>query len=237
MSHCRDFEEALWEAAEGRPLSAEAEAHLRTCASCRAAAQRLAEASQGFAALRAVEAPDPSAAVWGRVARPKRRPVFTLAWAAGAVACAVATTFALWHRPAPPSPITVPSVRVAQAPPQAPVGPQVEAPAPEQQRVAVEEPGPPANVRTGAQEKAAGGTGRLVSTPPRKRMTQGQREHRPPAAVQTPEGGTTVVKAAADDSCSEAAALAYRAIGRGLVARFLSSGSEAGQVRPSAGGV
>jgi hypothetical protein len=237
MSHCRDFEEALWEAAEGRPLSAEAQAHVQACPSCRAAAQRLAEASQGFAALRAVEAPDPGAAVWGRVARPQRRPMFALAWAAGAVACVVATTFALRHQPMPPTSgpgIVAPTEQLAVALPGAPAGPQAEAPAPGPQHATAEETAPSANVTTGARETVAGGTEGRVSPPPKRHVTQRRKEQQPSAPAQTQVaeaasgGETTEATTAADDSCSEAAALAYRAIGRALVARFLSSGNETG---------
>jgi hypothetical protein len=237
MSHCRDFEEALWEAAEGRPLSAEVEAHLQACPSCRAAAQRLAEASRGFAALRAVEAPNPGAAVWGRVARPQRRPMFALAWAAGAVACVVATTFALRHQPMPPMSgpgIVAPTEQLAQAPPEAPAGPQVAAPAPGPQQATAEKTAPPANVTTGARETVAGGTEHRASTLPKRHVTQTQKGPQPAGPVQTQvakaplEGETTGATTAADDSCSEAAALAYRAIGRALVARFLSGGNETG---------
>jgi hypothetical protein len=229
MLHCRDFEEALWEAAEGRPLSAEAEVHLQACASCRAAAQRLAEASQGFAALRAVDAPSPGAAVWGRVARPKRRPVFALAWAAGAVACAVATTFALRHQPTPV--VVPPAEHVAQAPAGPLAGPQAEVPAPEHQPVATGEIAP-VKVSAGAQKTTVGGAERLVSRSPKTRVTQRREEPQPqaPPQAQVAEGETTVVQAAADGSCSPAAALAYRAIGRGLVARLFSSSSETGEI-------
>ncbi len=231
MSHCQDFEEALWEAAEGRPLSAEAEAHLRTCESCRAAVGRLSVASRGFGALRAVEAPDPSAAVWQRLRRPARRPAFALAWAAGAVACIVAGTFALRHAPAPRPPAPArPMERIAKAPEVPPVAPSVKPSEPAHSGTSTEEVAQPVKLSGSGHKHHESGGGRLASTHRNPSTVKQPKEQQPQTQVAEapPAGETTVVEAAADTPCSEAAALAYRAIGRGLVAQFLPSKGETG---------
>jgi hypothetical protein len=202
MSHCRDFEEALWEAAEGRPLSAEAEAHLRSCESCRAAVGRLSVASRGFDALRAVEAPDPSAAVWQRlrrpVRRPARRPAFALAWAAGAVACIVAGTFALRHRPAPQPPAPVaPMERIAKAPEVPPVAASVRPGEPAHPSTSTAEVAQPVKLSGSGHKHHEGGGGRLASThrnpstvkQPKEQQPQTQVAEAPPAGEMT-SGGT-----------------------------------------------
>ena len=83
---CHQYtEEQLWDAAETDQLPAELVQHLDVCPACRETLQQCTSAMTGFAALREVQAPDPCAAVYARLA-PARRP-WRLApvWAAGLV--------------------------------------------------------------------------------------------------------------------------------------------------------
>lgn len=93
MSNCGQFEMAIWEAAETGEVSVDLAEHIRGCKQCAHTLTQLQSAMDGFAALTAVDAPDPTRAVHARLeSRPGRwrlAPVF-----AGALAVAVLAWYA-----------------------------------------------------------------------------------------------------------------------------------------------
>jgi hypothetical protein len=142
MSRCRQFDDALWDAAHGQPAPPELAEHLLVCESCRRSLRSLSAAAQGFAALRSVSAPDPRPAVWARLAKPRRQGVRLLAWSAGIAVCALAAAMVLWHGLSRQNDSTPhPASTVAQVSPERPGSPpadaadsarQADAPAPAQ---------------------------------------------------------------------------------------------------------
>ena len=105
MSNCGQFEMAIWEAAETGEVSVDLAEHIRGCKQCAHALTQLQSAMDGFAALTAVDAPDPTRAVHARLESRsslwRRAPVF-----AGALAAA----FIAWY--------TLSPIRTPHAPPE-----------------------------------------------------------------------------------------------------------------------
>jgi hypothetical protein len=134
MSHCSQFDDAIWDAAHGEPASPELADHLRVCESCRRSLRSLSAAAQGFEALRSVSAPDPRPAVWARLATPRRQPLRVLAWSAAVAVCALAAAMVLWHGLSRQSD-SMPggASTVAQVSPERPVSPPPDAPDPARQ--------------------------------------------------------------------------------------------------------
>jgi hypothetical protein len=130
MRGCRQFEDALWEAAEeGRP-SPELAAHVRQCAECRRALQETSAAMAELAGLRAVRAPDPRPALRARLTQPRRgRAMMALAIAAACVVAALVVR-AGWpgRRPAPVPQVAVRDT-VDRTAPVTPIAPQPGPPA------------------------------------------------------------------------------------------------------------
>lgn len=97
MSDCSKFEEMIWEAAEGCSIPEDAREHIDRCDRCSARMEMARSAIDGLAALRQVQAPDPTAAIHRRLDKDKRSmsPRFSFAWAAAVLLLAVSCT-AFW---------------------------------------------------------------------------------------------------------------------------------------------
>lgn len=96
MPDCLRYEEPLHTAVHTGEISPEFAAHLAQCPACRNELDILTRALPGLQLLRAVAAPDPSAAVYARVAAPRRgwwAPVLVGA------ACVLLLAMLLVHRP------------------------------------------------------------------------------------------------------------------------------------------
>jgi hypothetical protein len=130
MRGCRQFEDALWEAAEeGRP-SPELAAHVRQCSECRRALQETSAAMAELAGLRAVRAPDPRPALRARLTQPRRgRAMMALAIAAACVVAALAVRAGRPARRPAPAPKVVVRGTVDKSTPAAPVAPRSAPPA------------------------------------------------------------------------------------------------------------
>jgi hypothetical protein len=87
MLSCSSFEEAIWQAAETGQTSPELARHLRECPRCQAVLQTLTGAMRGFVELRAVQAPDPCAAVHARLSRSARPAWLLPAWGGALALC------------------------------------------------------------------------------------------------------------------------------------------------------
>jgi hypothetical protein len=104
MPCCKEFEDAIWEAAETRAVPAALERHVRECGACRACLQGLSGALKGLAELREIDAPVPSAAVRMRLDEtPRRVWVVRRLAVATAVCCGVVVLAALAVRKLPPA--------------------------------------------------------------------------------------------------------------------------------------
>jgi len=95
MDSCAKFDDAIWQAAETGAMSSELADHLAHCTHCRASHERWLGALRGLTALRTVQAPDPTAAVYARLQRPARLPRL-LAACTGALALACLALL-VWH--------------------------------------------------------------------------------------------------------------------------------------------
>ncbi len=143
MKDCKEFEEALWEAAEGESPAPALEEHLRECESCQVSLRAAGEALRGFEILRRVSAPEPRPAVQatagGTAGRARR--VLALAPAVGVVVAALAFTLLVGRQQPKQTLVVRPSeaVRKPETRPQAIViQPRTQAkPAQESTRVSV----------------------------------------------------------------------------------------------------
>ena len=115
MSSCDRFEMAIWEAAETGEVSVDLAEHIRGCKQCAHTLTQLQSAMDGFAALTAVDAPDPTRAVRARLQSRsslwRRAPVF-----AGTLAVA----FIAWYTLSPIRTPHAPPENVVSAPRHAP---------------------------------------------------------------------------------------------------------------------
>jgi len=103
MSSCERFETAIWEAAETGSMPGDLAEHVRNCKQCAHTLAELQSAMDGFAALTAVDAPDPTRAVHARLeSRPslwRRTPVFAGALAAVILICYALSLIGTPHAP------------------------------------------------------------------------------------------------------------------------------------------
>ena len=112
MPYCKEFETAIWEAAETGTVPVNLTKHFAACGECRKAFEELSDAMCGFAALQEVPSPDPTDAVMAMVYQPARRTWLVPALASGLAACCVALAIFMfvWQRPEPPSRHAAPTV-------------------------------------------------------------------------------------------------------------------------------
>lgn len=111
MAACEQYHDALWSAAESGALPDSLSAHVEACPGCRAELERLRAACAGFAALREVDAPDPSGVIRTRLAGTSRRWWVQSAAALGMACVAAGVYLALQCR----TPVAPPPTPVAQS--------------------------------------------------------------------------------------------------------------------------